>query len=168
MEPLGVADFVRQAVELVREPARSAGLTLAANLSSESGTISGDRKRLNQALDHLLRNAITYTPAGGRVLVRSRVVDGMAEIVVSDNGPGIPPKQRERIFDRFRRSSIGQTGGEPVDGDEESAGFGLPLARQFVEAHGGSLDLLSDVGRGTSVIIRLPLQGQAEPEEAAA
>jgi len=174
-EPLEVADFVRQAVELVREPARSAGLTLAATLSPESGTIAGDRKRLNQALDHLLRNAITYTPAGGRVLVRSRVADGMAEIVVSDNGPGIPPRQRERIFDRFRRSTIGQggQGGEDNDAGEESAGFGLPLARQFVEAHGGTLDLLSDVGRGTSVIIRLPLQGTdgpggAEPDEAAA
>ena len=172
MEPLEVADLVRQAVELVREPARGAGLTLAANLAPDSGTISGDRKRLNQALDHLLRNAITYTPAGGRVLVRSRVVDGMAEIIVSDNGPGIAPKQRERIFDRFRRSTLGQVDEESSEGDGEGAGFGLPLARQFVEAHGGSLDLLSDVGRGTSVIIRLPLQGEGEavpePEEEAA
>jgi len=157
MEPFEVADFVRQAVELVRAQARSAGLTLAANLAADSGTISADRKRLNQALDHLLRNAITYTPAGGRVLVRSRVVDNMAEIVVSDNGPGIPPKQRERIFDRFRRSAIGQAGEVAEKDNGEGAGFGLPLARQFVEAHGGSLDLVSDVGRGTSVIIRLPL-----------
>jgi signal transduction histidine kinase len=166
MEPLEVAEFVRSAVELVREPARSAGLTLAANLTPDSGTVSADRRRLNQALDHLLRNAITYTPAGGRVLVRSRVVEGMAEIVVSDNGPGIPPRQRERIFDRFRRSSIGQTEESPAEErDEEGSGFGLPLARQFIEAHDGSLDLLSDVGRGTSVIIRLPLL--SEPVEAA-
>ena len=163
MEPLDIADFVRQAVELVREPARSTGLTLAANLSADSGTILADRKRLNQALDHLLRNAITYTPAGGRVLVRSRVAEGMAEIVVSDNGPGIPPRQRERIFDRFRRSSIGHSEDEPGEqSDDGDTGFGLPLARQFVEAHGGSLDLLSDVGRGTSVIIRLPLIGAAD------
>jgi len=166
MEPLQVSDFVRQAVELVREPARASGLTLAATLAPDSGTVSADRKRLNQALDHLLRNAITYTPAGGRVLVRSRVVDDMAEIVVSDNGPGIPPKQRERIFDRFRRSSIGQSEDDQSDeGDKDGTGFGLPLARQFVEAHGGTLDLLSDVGRGTSIIIRLPLL--IEQEEAA-
>jgi signal transduction histidine kinase len=165
MEPLEVAEFVRGSVELVREPARGAGLTLAANLSAESGTISADRKRLTQALDHLLHNAITYTPAGGRVLVRSRVVEGMAEIVVSDNGPGIPPKQRERIFDRFRRTSLGHSEGElPEEGEEGGSGFGLPLARQFVEAHGGSLDLLSDVGRGTSVIMRLPLLARSEED----
>jgi signal transduction histidine kinase len=100
------------------------------------------------------------------VLVRSRVVEGMAEVVVSDNGPGIPPKQRERIFDRFRRSTIAPVEGQPAEeAVEDGAGFGLPLARQFVEAHGGSLDLLSDVGRGTSVILRLPLAGA--PEEVA-
>jgi signal transduction histidine kinase len=167
IEPIDVAEFVRQAVELVRAPARGAGLTLAANLAPDSGMVSGDRKRLNQALDHLLRNAITYTPAGGRVLVRSRLAEGMAEIVVSDNGPGIPPRLRERLFDRFRRSSIGSVEGAPAEADlEESPGFGLPLARQFVEAHGGSLELLSDVGRGTSVVLRLPLA--AAPEDAPA
>ena len=94
--------------------------------------------------------------------MRSRVVEGMAEIVVSDNGPGIPPRQRERIFDRFHRSSIGQTDETTAEEQtEEGSGFGLPLARQFVEAHDGSLDLLSDVGRGTSVIIRLPLVSEA-------
>ncbi|HWI85113.1 MAG TPA: ATP-binding protein [Sphingomonas sp.] len=169
MELIDVSEFVRGAVELVREPARSAGLTLAANLSPESGTVSGDRKRLAQALDHLLRNAITYTPAGGRVLVRSRIVDNMAEIVVSDNGPGISPKQRERIFERFRRSSIGQVEDGSSGGvAEEGSGFGLPLARQFVEAHGGALELLSDIGRGTSVILRLPLKDLGEAVEEAA
>jgi len=162
LEPIDVAEFVRAAVELVREPARSAGLTLAANITADSGNVCADRKRLGQALDHLLRNAVAYTPAGGRVLVRSRVADGMSEIVVSDNGPGIPPKQRERIFDRFRRSSIGQTSEEAEEAIREAGGFGLPLARQFVEAHGGSMDLLSDVGRGTSIIIRLPLVEEQE------
>jgi signal transduction histidine kinase len=167
MEPLDVAEFVRGSVELVRESARSGGLTLVANLSPNSGTVSADRKRLCQALDHLLHNAIAYTPAGGRVLVRSRVADGLAEIVVSDNGPGIPPRQRERIFDRFHRSSIVQAEDAPQESTEgDGSGFGLPLARQFVEAHGGTLDLLSDLGRGTSAIIHLPLAGESGDEAA--
>jgi signal transduction histidine kinase len=107
-------------------------------------------------LDHLQRNPVSYTPPGGRVLVRSRIVDGMAEVVVSDNGGGIPTRQRERIFDRFRRGSMALSEAEG-EGEPHSIGLGLPLARQLVEAHGGTLLLLSEIGRGTSVIVRLPL-----------
>jgi signal transduction histidine kinase len=163
MEPLNVAEFVRGQVEHVRDAARVAGLTLAVDIAPQGGTVSADRKRLAQAIDHLLRNGVQYTPAGGRVLVRSRVAEQSAEIVISDNGPGIPPRERERLFDRFRKSTIGQSDNEEAEdsgegeGERTSGGFGLPLARQFVEAHGGTLELQSDVGRGTSVIVRLPL-----------
>ncbi|WP_294391748.1 PAS domain-containing sensor histidine kinase [uncultured Sphingomonas sp.] len=154
MESLAVSELVRGAVDLVRDSAHNSGLLLAADIAPESGTVVGDRKRLMQTFDHLLRNAVSYTPAGGRVLVRSKRVDGAAEIVISDNGQGIAPKQRERLFDRMTRSTIGQDQGRS---DEPGGGFGLPLARQLVEAHGGTLELLSEVGRGTSVIVRLPL-----------
>ena len=163
MEPLVVGDLVRSAAERAAEPARSAGLTLAADIAPDSGIVTGDRKRLTQALDHLFRNAVGYTPAGGRVLVRSRIVDGMAEIVVSDNGRGIPPKQRERLFDRFNRGSLATP--EPKAG-EVPGGFGLPLARQLVEEHHGTLELLSEIGRGTSVLIRLPLAEAATADAA--
>jgi len=154
MEAVEVAELARSSAERAVESARSAGLTLVTDVAGDSGIVSGDRRRLAQVLDHLLRNAVTYTPPGGRVLVRSRIVDGMAEMVVSDNGGGIPTRERERIFDRFRRGSMAL-----VEQEEEprAMGLGLPLARQLVEAHGGTLLLLSEVGRGTSVIVRLPL-----------
>jgi signal transduction histidine kinase len=158
MESVELAELAQTCTDLMREPARAAGLTLASDIPADCGTVAGDRKRLAQSLDNLLRNAISYTPPGGRVLVRARVADGMGEIVVSDNGGGIPPRQRERIFDRFTRSSIA-----PGENDVEESqvpqpgGFGLPLARQLIEAHDGKLDLLSEIGRGTSAIIRLPL-----------
>jgi len=157
VESVDVADLARASAERALESARSAGLTLVTDVSGDSGLVSGDKRRLAQVLDHLLRNAVTYTPPGGRVLVRSRIVDGMAEIVVSDNGGGIPTRERERIFDRFRRGSMAL-----AEHDEEprSMGLGLPLARQLVESHGGTLLLLSEVGRGTSVIVRLPLELQ--------
>jgi len=154
MEAVDVADLARNSAERAAESARAAGLTLVTDVSGDSGTVSGDKRRLAQVLDHLLRNAVTYTPPGGRVLVRSRIVDGMAEIVVSDNGGGIPTRERERIFDRFRRGSMALAEHEE---EPRSMGLGLPLARQLVEAHGGTLLLLSEVGRGTSVIVRLPL-----------
>ncbi len=152
MAPVAVAQVARAAAEAARGPAADAGLTLAVDIAPDSGTVSGDARRLGQALDHLLRNALAYTPAGGRVLVRAGIAEGMAEIVVSDNGPGIPAAQRERIFDRFGRASVAAA--EATDG---GAGVGLPLARQLIEAHGGTLELVADVGKGTSAIVRLPL-----------
>jgi signal transduction histidine kinase len=159
MEPVDLANLVRGAVDLQRDPARVAGLTLAFDVPRDCGTVSGDRKRLAQAIDNLLRNAVSYTPPAGRILVRARIIDGQGEIVVSDNGGGIPPKQREQIFDRFSPNIISHADEQAAQQGEVRAksGFGLPLARQLIEAHDGQLDLLSEVGRGTSVVIRLPL-----------
>lgn len=159
MEPLDLAGLVKSAVDLQRDPARVAGLTLAFDAPRDCGTVSGDRKRLAQAIDNLLRNAVSYTPPGGRILVRVRVIDGQGEIVVSDNGNGIPPRQRERIFDRFSPNIISDADEAMAEPHRASgrSGLGLPLARQLVEAHDGQLELLSEVGRGTSVVIRLPL-----------
>jgi signal transduction histidine kinase len=115
------------------------------------GTLQGDAKRLRQALDHLLRNALTYTPNKGRVLLHASGNDDHALIVVSDNGPGMDDAQQAKALDRFSR--IGVADGR---GGDASLGLGLPLARQFVEAHGGTLTLLSEPGQGTAVKIELP------------
>ncbi|UAK25375.1 sensor histidine kinase [Sphingomonas nostoxanthinifaciens] len=157
-EVVSMAELVRGTVDLTRDAARNDGLMLATDIAPESGEVAGDPKRLGQAIGHLLRNALSYTPAGGRILVRSRIVEEMAEVVISDNGRGMPAKQRERIFDRFSRNSFTPTDDEPEA--SESNGFGLPLARQLIEAHGGRIDLLSEVGRGTTAVIRLPLRQQ--------
>ncbi len=159
MEPVDLATLVKSAVDLQRDPARAAGLTLAVDVPRDCGTVSGDRKRLAQAIDNLLRNAVGYTPPAGRILVRARIVEGQGEVVVSDNGNGIPPKQRERIFDRFSPNIVSHVDPDGREAGEARAqsGFGLPLARQLIEAHDGTIELMSEVGRGTSVIIRLPL-----------
>jgi signal transduction histidine kinase len=159
LEPVDLGELVKVAVKLQRDFAHTAGLTLAMDIARDCGTIPGDRRRLAQAIDTLLRNAVSYTPPGGRIMVRARVADGKSEIVVSDDGDGIAPDLRERLFDRF--SSIA-----PVQGEEDTApvksGFGLPLARRLIELHGGTLDLVSEVGQGTSVIVRLPLSRDSE------
>jgi signal transduction histidine kinase len=76
--------------------------------------------------------------------------DEAAEITVSDNGAGIAPADQSRVFDRFYRNMVGG------EGRDEALGLGLPLAKQFVEAHGGSIHLQSELGQGTTVTIRLP------------
>ena len=154
METLDLGETVRAMLDRARATAWSAGLTLVADVPSDCGRILGDRRRLAQALDHLLRNAISYTPADGRVLVRVRSRDRTGEVTLSDNGRGIAPQQRERILDRMRRSSLGDAGER--DG-RAPLGFGLPLAYQLIETHGGTLALESEPGQGTTVTVELPL-----------
>lgn len=156
-EAVNVGELVREAARFIAEPANAAGLTVAIDVTSGDQTVQGDRRRLRQVMDHLLRNAVAYTSVGGRILVRSRVVGRSAEIVVSDNGRGIPEHKVERIFDRLSRESTG-------DGDSagrRGGGVGLPLSRQLVEAHGGTIRIESEMGRGTSVYVLLPLGTQA-------
>ena len=161
MELLSLGDVVRGALDRARETAWNAGLTLAADVAPESGHVDGDRRRLGQALDHLLQNALTYTPAGGRVLVRTRQLPQLGEITLSDNGPGMTDDQLKRAFDRLDRSGLEKTEGREGG---VARGFGLPLARQLVEAHGGTLKVVSAIGQGTTVTLLLPL---VAPEPAA-
>ena len=88
------------------------------------------------------------------MLVRLRGEGGTAEIAISDNGPGISAERQREIFERFDRSDLGAEEARPTG---DGRGFGLPLARQLVEAQGGTLTLVSEEGAGTTVTIRLPL-----------
>ena len=95
----------------------------------------------------MLRNAIDYTDEG-TVALSARGDEGKAEVRVSDTGPGIAADDQLRVFERFTR--VGGTHGEAA------LGLGLPLTRQFIEAHGGSVALQSRVGEGTEVTLVLP------------
>jgi PAS domain S-box-containing protein len=134
------------------------GLELAAEIDPSVGIVTGDPRRLGQALGNLLGNAISYTPREGRVLLRAEGDRDEARIIVSDNGQGIGPADQARVFDRFSRTVEGRTG------EESAIGLGLPLAKQFVEAHGGSIELQSEVGEGTTVTIRLPRTAEQRAE----
>jgi signal transduction histidine kinase len=128
------------------------GIEFVQSLDASAGAVTGDRRRLGQAIGNVLRNAFQFTPNGGRVLLHAVGDRSGAAITVSDNGPGISLPEQARVFDRFNRSmaaSAGRSG---------AVGLGLPLARQFVEAHGGSIELHSEVGEGTTVTIHLPRQ----------
>ncbi len=149
-EKVDLQALAREAAAAVAEQAAARSQELAVRIDRSVGTVEGDPRRLRQALDHLLRNAIAYTPEGGRVLFQADGDRQTAQLVVSDNGPGIGPRDREKIFARFERIAP-----RPSDG-QGAAGLGLPLTREFVEGHGGTLALTSEPGEGTTVIIRLP------------
>jgi two-component system phosphate regulon sensor histidine kinase PhoR len=112
-----------------------------------------DPERLRQVLGHLIENAVKFSPDGGTVTVAARRRNGAVEVSVSDEGVGIPPGERERIFRKFYR---GDTSGQ------RGTGLGLFIVQGLVEAMGGTISVDSKEGGGSSFSIELPLADSAE------
>jgi two-component system, NtrC family, sensor kinase len=108
-----------------------------------------DGARIKQILLNLVGNAVKFTPEGGRVWVRADSEDGAVRVEVGDTGPGIPPEDRERIFQEFQQA--GSDAGKP-----QGTGLGLALAKKFVEMHGGKIWVESEVGKGSKFFFTLP------------
>jgi signal transduction histidine kinase len=157
---------VRASEETVRVAAASAGVSVTLDLPEGGLVVPGDSLRLGQACDNLVSNAVKFTPAGGSVTLRLapgwRLPDGtvgeqetegalpVARLSVSDTGIGIPPGEQGRLFTRFFRASTAQR--SSVAG----VGLGLSITKAITVAHGGSLDLTSTEGRGTTFTLTLP------------
>ena len=148
-KPIELALLALDAAREHKAAAEAKGIDFAVEVDPMIGATKGDARRLRQVLDHLLDNAIRYTPKGGRVLLHGGGDARAAQIVVSDNGPGMDAREQASAFDRFSRIS-------DESADDASLGLGLPLAKQFVEAHGGTLTLMSEPGAGTAVSVELP------------
>ncbi|EQA98079.1 signal transduction histidine kinase [Sphingobium wenxiniae] len=146
--PVDLTALARESAERIGQAARAKGIDLAISLQDTLGTVQGDARRIGQALDHLLENAVLYCGKGARVLLHGDGGADKARLVVSDNGPGIAPKRQATIFDPAARSEQARNGGK--------AGIGLPLARQLTEAHGGTFQLVSEPGQGTMAVMELP------------
>lgn len=148
-EEVELYPLVTRLVEERATRIRDAGLTLDLRGDRGVGRITGDARRLARAVGHVLDNAIAATPPGGRVLVELSGRKGRARIVISDNGPGMDAATLARALEGIKLSADGKA-------VERRQGLGLPLARRLVEAHGGTLELLSEPGQGTAAIIDLP------------
>ncbi len=141
---------IENAVILVRERAVRRGVALQRTVEEGLGQITGDERKVKQVLLNLLSNALKFTPEGGRIDVRAGIVDGVAEISVTDTGVGIAPEDQEAVFEEFR-----QVGG--AEKKAEGTGLGLALCRKFVELHGGRISVRSEVGAGSTFTFTLPL-----------
>ena len=151
--PIELSTLCQGLVDAMAERVRSRGLELIVSIEASSGVVRGDMRRLRQAIDHVLRNAVDYTPERGRIFFHASGDVEQATIIVSDNGEGIASDEQERLFDPFHRASA------RGNRREGSIGLGLPLTRHYVEAHGGSVSLQSERGEGTTVSLRLPRGG---------
>lgn len=158
-EPVCLADIARVALEQVSGLARERNHTLSSALDPQCPLVSADPDLLRRVLVNLLGNAIKFTPDGGNIRVSSHCEGGEMRICVADNGPGIPPEHRERIFEKF-----GQVETRRSD-RRASTGLGLTFCRMVAEAHGGHIWVDSEVGRGSTFCLCIPL---AAPSETAA
>ncbi len=147
-EPIRLADIVERAAALYRDVAEAKGVSLSVDTARDV-MVSGDRIRLEQVAANLIDNAVKYTPPDGRVVVEVRSDGHRAALRVRDTGPGVPDDELSRIWDRlFRGDSSRATRG---------LGLGLSLVKAVVEAHGGSVSVASEPGRGSTFTVLLPV-----------
>ena len=150
--PIRIAESV---AGLVRERARSRGVTFTIDCPSDIDLLQVDERRLTQAIYNVASNSISFTPEGGSVALTVEDRPDAVEFRVSDTGIGIPPEEQSRVFERFERH--GRDGG---------AGLGLALVKSLIELHDGAVELESQPGIGTVVVCTLPREA-AEPALAA-
>ena len=144
----------------VAEEAQDAGSDHQVTLEPHTGGpvhVQGDAERLRQVLRNVVGNALRHTPPGTRVRLSLTQRDGTVQIVVADDGPGIAPEHLPHVFDRFYRVDAARSRATAAEvGGSSGAGLGLAIAKQLVEAHGGTITVDSAPARGTTIRITLP------------
>jgi two-component system sensor histidine kinase BaeS len=157
--PLDWAALIRNTLARFETRFRDAGLRVVWREVADGAMIRADGRRMEQVLDNLLVNELRYVPSGGTVeltIGRSPDTPGRLRLEVSDDGPGLQPEERARVFERFYRS-----GGQRDDG---GSGLGLAIVREIVERHGGSIRAEAHAPRGLSIVLELPsLDREAGP-----
>jgi len=118
--------------------------------------VMGDRDRLKQVVINLGAHAINYTQNGGVVQLGLSKANGQARLLVTDNGPGIDPKDLPHIFERFYRGEKSRTRKD----DESSFGLGLSIAYWIIGAHGGRIEVSSKLGEGSNFCVWLPMDNK--------
>jgi two-component system phosphate regulon sensor histidine kinase PhoR len=147
-KPVEMASVVADAVDRLRSQAEKQGLSLTVDVAADLPPIIGDAERLERALVNLLHNAVKFTPAGGAVHVSAGFVGGDVIVKVSDTGVGIAPEDLPRIFERFYKSDRARGSG--------GTGLGLAVVKHIAEAHGGTVSVESESGRGSTFSFAIP------------
>jgi signal transduction histidine kinase len=152
MEQVSVAQLLERVQDRHEPAVRDRHITLLTDSSPDVPVIYGDSKRIEQAVQNLVANAVRHTPDGGQVAVRVSAVERGVSLVVDDSGPGIPAEHLPRIFDRFYKVDASRTGTVVPSG----SGLGLSIVQAIVARHGGSVEASNVQGRGARFEIILP------------
>ncbi len=145
-----LSELVAEAQELAAVQAQRRDITLSVDGAEEHCHTEGDPAELAMVVSNLLSNALKYTPPGGSVRLTTGTVGDRVSLTCTDTGHGIPLADQATVFDEFTRSA------QPDGGEVPGSGLGLAITRRIVERHGGTIDLESTPGKGTSVRVLLP------------
>jgi signal transduction histidine kinase len=151
LSSVSIRRVLESGITVNADRAARGGVELRLRVDPDEIELEADERKLRQVVFNLLANAVKFTPAGGVVDVSAHRRDGIVEVAVADTGPGIAAADTQLIFEEFRQA-----------GSHEGTGLGLPLARRFVELHGGRLWVESVQGSGSTFRFALPLR-QREP-----
>jgi signal transduction histidine kinase len=147
LQPVRLDEVVRDAIELFEFVAQEKRIIVTTALSPDL-VVRADRNRLRQVLVNLFDNAIKYSAPGGRVEISAEPRADEWVITVRDTGTGIPDEEIPRIWERLYRGDKSRS--------QRGLGLGLSLVRAIINAHGGSIEVQSTVGKGSSFVIHLP------------
>jgi signal transduction histidine kinase len=158
LRPFDAAELAESAHATIRPLAEARGQTLELKLpSGPSPRVFGDRQRLDRALLNLVANAQRFAPDGGRITIQlGDSADGLIRWSVTDDGPGIAEDDQAHLFERF---FVGRRDPSPV---QEGVGLGLPRALAIAQAHGGSIEVVSRLGHGSTFTLVVPAAGPPE------
>lgn len=151
LAPLAIAELVPEVVESLQPLGQAKSISIQHGHQGGPVKISGDRDKLHQILTNLIQNAVKFTAPGGQVRVETKMIpEGFVQFCVADTGPGIPPHEQAKIFERFYR-------GEAIQVEQRGAGLGLAITKSLVELHGGKIWVESAPGQGSRFYFTMPI-----------
>jgi len=150
-EPFAPAQVISSCCDLLALKSKDAGVELTTRIAADLPEMVADRRALNQILINLISNAIKFTPRGGRVTVGACSDGGTIDITVTDTGCGIGPEDLPRLGEAFFQARAS------YDRRHDGTGLGLSIVKGLTRLHGGDMDIRSQLGEGTQVTVRLPL-----------
>ncbi|HEV8060066.1 MAG TPA: ATP-binding protein [Gemmataceae bacterium] len=151
IEDFSIRDVFEVMLTMFRQRAEKKNIELREQIIGEMPLLRQDPGKIQQILANLLSNAITFTPEGGRVLLTAEASAGQLTLIVADTGVGIAPEEQELVFEKFRQS------GNPLTRSHAGTGLGLSIIRELSKLLGGGVTLRSELGRGSTFTLTLPI-----------
>src|SRR5262249_14426815 len=157
LEEFSIHDVAEGLLNMFRPMAEKKNIDLRGQIDTGIPVLRQDVAKLQQILSNLLSNAIKFTPEGGRVVLRAEADPLHVVLTVTDTGVGIAFEEQDLVFEKFRQS------GNPLTREHAGTGLGLSIVRELAKLLGGEVTLQSELGRGSTFTVRLPLQLTEEP-----